>query len=166
MRAVKDLATVWPQLVALSAESALNAPAVSQWSIGHHLDHLVKVHAGIFALCAEAPADPPCAPGITLIGRVVLLTGHIPRGRGKSPEQYLPQPMSTAELMNRIAALQVVLADIAMRTAWLRTARERFAHPVFGGLTRAQWLRFAVVHQNHHLAIIRDIRLAAGQHRA
>ncbi|RMH15779.1 MAG: DinB family protein [Acidobacteria bacterium] len=137
-------------------------PAVSGWSVGQHLDHLAKAGLSVVTALERAAAGELEERGgrPTWIGRLVLLTGYIPRGRGKAPERTRPsaEPQATYEeldqLRQRLAALDGELGR-------LERSRATVPHPFFGPLRPAQWLRFLDVHHRHHLKIIRDLRAAA-----
>lgn len=156
MRSITAILAGLPRLEALTAREADSAAAVSAWTIGQHLDHLIKAHVGILELCSDPPQGTPCPHGITLTGRLALFTGYIPRGRGRSPARFLPDPVPAATLRSGITDLTRRFTILA-RDPLPGDPAQRFAHPVFGGLTRPQWLRFAEIHQRHHLAIIADI---------
>jgi DinB superfamily len=148
------------------ARLRLRNQAVSSWSIGEQLDHMVKVDRGILDLLDRAlqpdPAAPPAKPvrPVGLAGRVVLLTRFIPRGVGKSPEPYLPVEPSPADLRAGIAEVAGRLRALEPRLADLARFQGLWRHPRFGGLNAAQWLCFVDIHQHHHLKIIRDITRA------
>lgn len=140
--------------------------AVSRWSVGEQLDHLVKVNQGILDLLEGAlqtgglppPKEP--VPPLNLAGRFVLFTGFIPRGAGKSPKPYLPVQPSAADLRAGIARSAERLRALEPRLGDLARAPGKFRHPRFGGLSAAQWLSCYDIHQHHHLKIIRDIHKA------
>jgi hypothetical protein len=157
MRSISAILAGLPRLGALVEREAAAVAAVSGWSIGQHLDHLLKAHAGILDLCDDPPRETPCSHGITLIGRLALFTGHIPRGRGRSPARFLPDPVPATTLRAGIAEATRRFTALDRNPPSPGDPVLRFAHPVFGGLTRAQWLRFAEIHQRHHLSIIDDI---------
>lgn len=132
------------------------APAVSAWSVGMHLDHLLRTLArGLPRLIAPV-ADPTVPPPVPA-GRIVLLTGWIPRGRGQAPEMVRPQPTDAAALTAAFAAAQAQLAALDPHLPAIDRDPTRIAHPLLGGFTPRQWLRFHQVHQRHHAKIIRDI---------
>jgi DinB superfamily len=157
MRSLTAILNGLPKLSAACANAALAAPSLSQWSVGQHLDHVIKVHDGILAYFEDPPVGDTTEQGISMIGRVVMFTGHIPRGRGKSPERFLPVAIDVAAIQKNLASVASRFEHLSPRLAKLTNPQLRFPHPVFGGLTRLQWLRFAEIHQNHHLAIIADI---------
>lgn len=144
------------EAAALIPHAALAAPAVSAWPIGLHLDHLLRAHAGIAErLDGTVPDDGSI--GVSPLGRLLLALGWIPRGRGRTPAWAQPQPVEPAALAEALAEARRRHAALAARLDAVAADRARWAHPVFRGLTRRQWLRFAAIHLRHHLGIARDI---------
>jgi hypothetical protein len=76
--------------------------------------------------------------------------GHFPEGR-QAPKHVLP----TGEFDLR-AVIDAVRRDLARLDRSARTARDALGpgkmldHPILGGLTVAQWLKFHEVHTRHH----------------
>ncbi len=140
---------------------ALRVERVSQWSVGQQLEHLAVVNLRITGKAmAEALKVPPqhAHTSIALLGRAVLWTGYIPRGRGKAPEFSVPAaatPQSVRELVERyrdsVRALEPRLSEV-------EASAGRWPHPVLGTFSALQWLHFIEVHTRHHLKIVRDIR--------
>ncbi|MEO6259234.1 MAG: hypothetical protein ABIP63_02750, partial [Thermoanaerobaculia bacterium] len=97
------------------SQFALRREAVSNWSVAEQLDHAVRVCSSILAGIHE--------PGETLprrlnwIGRMVLATGYIPRGRGRSPKSMLPMPCSREELGTSVSEVRSLLARVASSQA-------------------------------------------------
>ncbi|MDQ3280217.1 MAG: hypothetical protein M3Q69_02260 [Acidobacteriota bacterium] len=83
----------------LAAESdavrARVAPRVSAWSTTHHLDHCVKVATTVLEAIREGA---PVGRRISVLGRLILQFGWIPRGRGKSPKRVFGDAVSGAGL--------------------------------------------------------------------
>src|ERR1700744_188071 len=67
-----------------------HAPAVSHWTIGLQLEHVTLVNRVILKDRIESALKNGEAPAPPLLGRVVLLTGYIPRGRGNAPASTVP----------------------------------------------------------------------------
>lgn len=139
--------------IAASAQLERTAPAVSAWGTSQHIDHCLKVTTGMLRRVVR---PKPEKGRINIVGRLVLLVGWIPRGRGKAPERVLGAQASREEVDRMLDDLEQVVATITpeaftdRRTAVIR-------HPYFGGLTAEQALRFTVIHNRHHLKIIDDI---------
>lgn len=165
------------------AELAARAPAVSGWSVAEQLEHLVLVDRAVLKSVRRLLDDPqrqaaqsaqeaqpaPPPPGINLLGRVVLGTGFIPRGRARTLPPFQPGAAPPAAAVGAgiawivgIAEIEREVRELAPRLGELEAGGGRLRHPLFGGLGGRQWLRFVTVHQHHHLKIVRDIRRARG----
>lgn len=143
-------------------DDRLNTAAddVSAWSVGQHFHHLAKVNKGIVAGVTRAVANPEKGggEGLTVVGRIVLTTGRIPRGRGKAPEPYRAAERVSAEGLRALTEhVTVALGALRADASRVGAVRGRFRHPVFGFMTPAEWLRFMGIHNDHHLRIIRDV---------
>jgi len=140
----------------------LRVDAVSHWSIGQQVDHVLKVlEAGqrFFGGSQEPPAR--LSSGMNLTGHLLLALGWIPRGVGKSPRGVLPADRTVDDLAERAARLRSFYCDTPLPEAVLADPTPVFPHPYFGGLTTLQGLRFLGLHTRHHLKIVADIRRAA-----
>ncbi len=136
------------------AHAEVHAPAVSQWSVGNHVHHCCLAMIGIcWLLESSTPPMPPSK--FSMRTTVVLLSGWIPRGRGKSPESVLPTDTSMGELESLVDRSEraVVEAHHLDPQSW-------FKHFAFGVLDRDKTLRFIRIHNGHHLRIIEDITSA------
>lgn len=127
--------------------------SISAVTAGWHIAHsFMALRVMCNALSQSDPAQYSPAP-FSIIKNIVMLTGRIPRGKGKSPETVKPADDTdqnklnelSAEVRNRIASL-AALPDNAF-----------FKHPVFGLLNKKQAFRFMQIHTNHHLLIVKDI---------
>lgn len=164
-------------LLALAAgdDEVLARPAekVSRWSTAEHLAHLVLVDRSILARLDRALAADRAASGdsgentvtgfvrppmpLTLVGRLVLATGYIPRGSGRTPDPLRPEAVSLAALRGDLGEVRDRIGGLAGRLGELAASDRRYRHFLFGELDGVQWLRFMGVHHHHHLKIIRDI---------
>lgn len=136
----------------LRGELASGPVTRSAWSALEHLDHTIKVASGLLHVLNKDEI-PRLPRGISMIGRLVLLIGWIPRGRGRSPERMLPAPATVPDLNERLAEMDAQIERVATRTAAV-PAFPIVRHPVFGGLTYGQTLRFIAIHTHHHLKIL------------
>ena len=139
------------------AQFALRRESVSQWTVAQQLDHAVRVCASILGRIDQ--------PGEIIekkfhwIGRVILISGYIPRGKGKSPKAFLPVLCSREELRHSVAETRVLVDRVVAGHA--SESKDRIVrHPLFGGLTAKEAFAFANVHTRHHLSIVRDILAA------
>lgn len=133
-----------------SREVSMRVPQ-SAWCVAEHLDHTLKVTNSTLRILLK-PELPVLPKGINFIGRMVLLTGWIPRGRGRSPEKLRGAPATMHQLQALLDQLDELIERIAAEPP--RKASAVFRHPFFGGLTYAQSLRFLAIHTEHHLRII------------
>lgn len=137
---------------ALIPRHASAAPVVSRWSVGQHLDHTLQAEIFIAeSLARSAPWQR--REGFGLIKSIVLITGTIPRGRGKTPDSLVPEAQPTEAALLGLAQ-RAEAAVQAMHSCdpgcWIE-------HPVFGTLQAVHARRFAAIHTRHHLRIIADI---------
>lgn len=147
---------------------ATRSPEVSGWSVGEQLEHLLladrKILKAIRQL-AEASTDDGdegATGSPTIVGRVILWTGFIPRGRGKASQSVTPGGMSSTELTVGLAEIRDGVEALAPRLGEIERIRSVQPHPAgLGSFTPAHWVRFACVHHIHHAKIIRDILKAA-----
>jgi uncharacterized damage-inducible protein DinB len=142
----------------------VRAAGVSAWSVGEQLEHLLLADRSILG-AIEQLEDDNAAGGEsdssggspTWIGRFILWSGVVPRGRGRAPDSTTPTGMPIEELAAGLAALQDELETLRPQLDELEPIRATRAHPLLGNFTPKQWVRFASVHHMHHRKIIRDI---------
>jgi hypothetical protein len=133
------------------------ALGISRWSVGNHIEHVLKVDRAVVELL-RAPKPPSGAVGGPgLVARLILITGWIPRGRAKASPASLPEMTDYAELRPQVEEASKAVAALEPLAGAIASDPARYPHPVLGGLTRTQWLRFLEVHQMHHWKIMRDI---------
>jgi hypothetical protein len=139
-------------------EPDLRVESISLWSAGQHIEHVLRVDDRIrTGLTASSIAQ---TPRLSFAGRLILLTGHIPRGKGKAVTGTEPTGDYVA-LRKAVESTARGFRELEPYIDELARMPGAFAHPSLGGMTRRQWLRFADVHQRHHETIVREIRAAA-----
>ena len=141
------------------------APAVSKWSAAQHLQHALFHDIAAFKDVEAALAGRPrveTEEALSFAGHAVFTLDMIPRGGAESPEQFLPQSAPTRRELERL------FADHRARRVKLYQARARVGvcptrmpHFALGGMTSAEWIRFARIHLAHHVAIGRECVEAA-----
>ncbi len=153
----KDLNATIDALLALG-ESTLRAarPEVSAWSPLHHLAHLslanelilrnlqsLAARSGLLIQTGKAPNERAIA---------MLAEGRLPRGQAKSPRMVVPPADVELEFVkgwhadNRRALAAIEPSSIV-------ASELTIPHQLLGPLNAPQWMRFAVVHTEHHLGI-------------
>lgn len=127
--------------------------AISRWCVAEHLDHCAKVAAAILEGIRVAK---PRSRGINALGRVSLFVGWIPRGRGKAPDFVHGARVPAGDIVRALDEVERAAAGLPL-AAFTDRKTPIVKHPAFGGLTGRQALRFLIVHNRHHMKIIRDI---------
>jgi len=130
----------------------VSAPEVSRWSIGMHVHHCCLSMLAIAGGLAKSKPPAP-APRLSLPRFAVLASGKIPRGRAQTAAHLAPRPSAPrAEIVELLeeSARQIDDAGRLGRNTWV-------THPILGPLRRDAALKFARIHNHHHLQIISDI---------
>lgn len=145
------------------ARMSKQADSVSKWSIGRHVEHLALSDEftldGLSKLLANPEGGKAGSPN--LVGRLCLWAGYIPRGRGQAPKGVVPQGIQSEIVHDKLLAVRQGFVDLQASADQLSDSIATVPHPVFGRLDASRWLRFTVVHHNHHQKIMRDIERAA-----
>ena len=127
----------------------------AKWSIAEIVEHLTRAYSGTakgFERCLDKRA--PLATSITLKQRLqqfaLINLGYFPEGR-QAPKHILP----TGEL-DLGALLDAVRRDLSRLDESARKTKDALGggkmldHPILGALSIDQWLKFHVVHTEHH----------------
>lgn len=151
------------ELVALTGDPAVlerRAESVSGWSVGEHIEHLLRVDTTILDRWdqIEQGRAPSASGGPKLRGLIVLWLGRIPRGKAKAAPMFTPEGIIAPDELSRAlkglrGRIDLIGADLAVHA----TASWRADHPILGPFSPTQWLRFIEIHHRHHLAILADI---------
>ena len=147
--------------LALAREPAvleLRSPAVSDWSVAQHLEHMGLVDRSVLGILEKPPDEPTSGRGLTPMGRLLLFLGFIPRGRATAPSFVEPGDPTREDVGPKLTEIRDRFRALGEDLARLDGGVPLGEHPVFGHLDGAQWLRFASIHHRHHLKIIRDVR--------
>ncbi|MCL7967398.1 MAG: DinB family protein [marine benthic group bacterium] len=127
-------------------------PDVSQWTVGMHVHHCCLATTAVCESLLASEPPTPRAPRSVLTAAVFLF-GRIPRGRGKSPEQAMPEAGVSREDLD---AMLDASAE-GLRAVAATDPRKWFRHFSFGVMDRDRTLKFVRIHNRHHLRIIADI---------
>ncbi|MGB5817144.1 MAG: DinB family protein [Thermoanaerobaculia bacterium] len=143
--------------------AAVHAQGVSGWSVGGQLEHLLLSDRMIldgFDTFLDGTLTS-AGGGPTAIGRFILLSGYIPRGKGRAPKGVVPGDLSPSEIASGFAGVKKRFEELAPRLGELEASRATYRHPLLGDFNPGQWLKFVKVHHHHHQKLIRDIRRLA-----
>jgi hypothetical protein len=128
--------------------------AVSQASIGWHIDHILLVINGIVAQLKKSDSEQ-YKWKFNWKRTYIETINKLPRGKGKAPKAVQPTEASSTEAL--IAKL-----DLAKKNSYELESLDPkcyFAHPYFGNLNVKKSIWFLELHTKHHLKIIEDISL-------
>lgn len=155
------------ELLALAEQAdlaAVRAEAVSGWTVGQQLEHLLlsdqTILEGFDAFLDGTSTSEGGGP--TAIGRLILMLGFIPRGKGKAPRRVLPGALDPGGVVTGFVEVKRRFEELEPRLGELEASRATNRHPVLGAFDFRQWLRFIQIHHRHHTKIIEDIRQTAG----
>ena len=149
---MKNLDAIMPELANYIAHHNQSNQAVSEASVGWHIEHSLLVIKQITATVAQSESKL-YKYNFNLSRFVVFLTKIIPRGKAKAPKMVIPVDEITIE------TLQESLKNTYQAITYLKDCEEHqyFMHPFFGQLNKKQTIKFLAIHTEHHLKIVRDI---------
>jgi hypothetical protein len=149
---MKNLDAILPELANYIADYNQFNHAISEASVGWHIEHSLLVIKQVTATVAQS--EPKLYKSKFNLSRFfVFLLKTIPRGKAKAPKVVIPVDEITIE------TLQESLKNTYQAIAYLKDCQENqyFMHPFFGQLNKKQTIKFLEIHTEHHLKIIRDI---------
>ena len=149
---MKNLDAILPELANYITHHNQSNKAISEVSVGWHIEHSLLVIKQITATVAQS--EPKLYKYKFNISRFfVFLSKTIPRGKAKAPKVVIPVEEITIE------TLQESLKNTYQAVAYLKDCQEHqyFMHPFFGQLNKKQTIKLLAIHTQHHLKIIRDI---------
>lgn len=126
--------------------------SISGRGVDWHIDHTLK---SIIIICntLESSRADDYKWNFSLTRELVLLTGFIPRGKGKAPQ--VVNSKSKIELKN--IEEQLNMAKELISKVQYHHPKSNFDHPFLGKMNLKKSIRFLEVHTRHHLKIIDDI---------
>lgn len=127
-------------------------PAVSEGSVGWHLEHSCLVIIKITETVSTSnPSNYKWK--FSFLKLMVLTLGKFPRGRAKAPKSVIPMgELNANNLSQSIANARLAVASLAACQK-----NQFFLHPIFGELNTSKTMHFLGIHTKHHLGIIHDI---------
>jgi hypothetical protein len=149
---MKNLDAILPELANYIADYNQFNHAISEASVGWHIEHSLLVIKQVTATVAQS--EPKLYKSKFNIKRFfVFLTKIIPRGKAQAPKVVIPVEEITFD------SLQESLKNTHQAITYLKDCEENqyFMHPFFGQLNKKQTIKFLAIHTEHHLKIIRDI---------
>ena len=135
--------------------------SVSQWSAEQHLAHLALANELSFqnvkSLLAGRghliqPEGEPVAAA-----REVLSAGVIPGGAEAPRMVRPPREVQRDYLIEWLDGNRADVAELEGLTQAIARAPGRIPHQLMGPLSASLWVRFAAMHTEHHLKIVRAV---------
>ncbi len=148
----------------LGAHAAAVVPEASSWSAEQHLYH-VALSADLALANVRALLDGTSARIVhegapNELALRVFAEGGYPRGQSQAPRAvWPPDRPDPVFLAGEIERLREGVVELEGRAEAIEGAGGRISHRQLGELRAAEWLRFARLHTEHHLAIVREIAL-------
>lgn len=128
--------------------------AVSQSSIGWHIDHSLIVIKSIVAQLKKS--NPQEYKWKFNWKRTYIQTiNKFPRGKGKAPKAVQPTETSSIEVLNS----KLEIANKSIIELENLESNNFFMHPYFGNLNLKTSIWLLELHTKHHLEIIKDIKV-------
>ena len=149
---MKNLDAIVPELATYIPNYNQSNTAISEASVGWHIEHCLLVIKQITSTVAQS--EPKLYKSkFNLTRFFVFLSKTIPRGKAKAPKVVIPTEEITLD------SLEASLANTYGAITYLKDCEEKqyFMHPFFGQLNKKQTINLLAIHTEHHLKIIRDI---------
>lgn len=128
-------------------------PSVSAASVGWYIEHaLLVAEFSVKALHTDLSATSSLSQRIKK--KLFFLLKYIPRKSAKAPKAVRPATQNP-EINDLKHHLKDVLVQLQKATD--APANLYFHHPKLGVINTEETLEFIVIHNEHHLKIIRDI---------
>lgn len=143
-------------LYAIPEEAFNKRPGQGAWSIGQVAEHLIKVETGtvrLFSGPAEAAARDP-QEKIRKIKESMLDFDTAMNASGPIiPDE---KPKDKVRVLEKIQDIHLKLASL-IEISDLTEVLTGFDHPIFGTLSRVEWIYFNICHSKRHIRQIKNI---------
>ena len=127
----------------------------NKWSVVEVVEHLARAYSGTakgFERCLEKGAPLATPPTIKqrLVQFGLINLGYFPEGR-QAPKHIIPSgELDLGAVITAVRRDLARLDDAAIKTRRALGTGKMLDHPLLGALTVEQWLKFHVVHSQHH----------------
>jgi hypothetical protein len=148
--------------LAEGSSEALRAlhPTRSGWCGESHLAHVCLANERVFANLKSLREGQ----GLLIVrggepharAREILAAGRLPRGEVKAPRMVTPPARMEPGLLGQWLGEGEALLH-ALDPATIVASELKIPHQLLGPLDAPEWLRFALVHTRHHLAIVHEL---------
>jgi hypothetical protein len=134
-----------------------------KWCAVGLLEHLYLTYTGTIlgfkrVLRKGKPLSSRASMAQRMLSLVVVGLGHMPAGR-EAPAMVLPKGLPAEQVRNEIGA-KIVAMDAIIAQCEARFGRrvQLLDHPILGPLSAKQWRKLHLVHGQHHLKQILQLR--------
>ena len=135
-------------------------PQDGSWSYAEVYSHILQATIGS-TIAAERCANGTCGStkkGLTLVGRLALLLGYMPKVRSTAEGAKIPVKKVTKEEARNLLIKCRSRIDTITEKIKGAPPYSRFKHSRFGMMNAPQWFKFILIHLNHHLRQIDRIK--------
>jgi len=150
------LATYRNRLDTIPDEQFTETPPGGGWSYAEVYSHILQADIGssvAMERCVNGTANPTDT-GLNLLGRLVLFFRRFPPVKIKVPQKTVAKmpvsKISKEEAKNLLIKCRKRIDEIAPLIAGA-PPQNRYKHPRLGNLNAANWLKFILIHTNHHI---------------
>ncbi len=138
----------------------------SKWCAAEVLEHLYLTYTGTITgfervMRKGKPLASRASMAHRLLTFVVVRLGHMPTGR-KAPAMVQPRGLPVEQVRNEIGA-KIAAMDAIVAQCEARFGRRAHVldHPILGPLNAMQWRKLHLVHGQHHLKQLHQLRASA-----
>lgn len=134
-----------------------------KWCAAEVLEHLYLTYAGTIlgferVLRKGKPLASQASMAQRMLTFLIVGLGHMPAGR-KTPAIANPRGLPTEQVQDEIGGKIVAMdAIISQCEASLGPRVKVLDHPILGPLSAVQWRKLHIVHGQHHLRQLLDLR--------
>ena len=148
---MNKLANYLSDLEAKIEHQELTNTAVSQGSVGWHIEHSLLVINGIVGVLKNS--DPSKYKWKFNFPRLMIFTtGFFPRGRVRAPKSVTPREYNSESLKRHLQNTVVNIKELDT------LPKNKFmTHPFLGDIRTNDTIKFLEIHTKHHLKIMNDI---------
>lgn len=147
----------------VAQDEAAILPEGEKWSIGHVVEHVSVVEAGMVRICARL-IEKSRTSGSLSDGSVKLSPDFVASAASlfdkKLTAPEIVEPSGTVAIADSMNSLETTTAEIARMRTDLETldlTAHTFRHPYFGELSAVEWLIVRNGHEQRHTRQIENL---------
>lgn len=137
-------------------------PSEGEWTAGQVAEHLIKVESSTVHLFAGSTEPSNRNPGLKISDIKDRLLDFNSKMKAFGPIIPDHKPKDKTAVLDKIQDLRQRLTGM-IEIDDLTVLLTGFEHPLFGTLTRLEWIYFNIYHSRRHNRQIREIRRTLGK---